>query len=186
MIWLFLGLALWVGAHLFKRVAPGPRAALQDRMGDASKALFAVVLVISVVLMVIGYRAWFAPLAYQPPVWGVHVNNTLMLVAVALFGLGSSKSRLRGALRHPMLTGMLVFALAHLLVNGDWASIVLFGTLGLWAVLEMIVINRAAPGWERPAPGTLAGDLRLIVITLVVYGVITAIHAWLGYWPFPG
>ena len=57
-----------------------------------------------------------------------------MLVAVALIGAGHSKGRARGWLRHPMLTGVVVWAVAHLLVNGDVASLVLFGWLGLWAV----------------------------------------------------
>ena len=40
----------------------------------------------------------------------------------------------RGWLRHPMLTGVVVWAVAHLLVNGDAASLVLFGwPWALWA-----------------------------------------------------
>lgn len=186
MIWLILGLLLWIAAHFFKRYAPSARGRLQDSLGDGSKGVVAIVLVVSIVLMVIGYRSWSAGIAYVPPTWGVHVNNLLMLFAVALLGLGSSKSRLRGALRHPMLSGVVVWAIAHLLANGDWASVVLFGTLGLWALAEMRVINTAEPEWEKPAPGTAAGDVRLIIITLVVYAVIAGIHTWLGYWPFGG
>lgn len=185
MIWLILGLLLWSGGHFFKRYAPAARAGMQDKLGDASKGIVAVVLVISVVLMVIGYRSWFSGLAYVPPSWGIHLNNLLMLIAVALLGLGSSKSRLRGAMRHPMLTGVVVWSIAHLLVNGDWASVILFGGLGLWAIAEMIVINRAVPDWERPEPGTAAGDIRLAIIAVVLFVVIALIHWWLGYWPFP-
>ncbi len=185
MIWLLLGLAIWVAAHMFKRVAPAARAAMQDRIGNASRGIFAVLLVLSVVLMVVGYRAVdFVPV-WQPPAWTVHVNNLLMLAAVALFGLGSSKSRLRGTLRHPQLTGFSLWCIAHLLVNGDLASLILWGVLLVWALAEIPLINAREP---RPAPfegGSLAGDIRLGVITLVVYAVIAAIHTWLGYWPFP-
>ena len=136
--------------------------------------------------MVIGFRTSdFVPV-YDPPAWTRHLNNLLMVVAVVLFGLGSSKSRLRGTLRHPMLLGMLTWAVAHLLVNGDQSSVILFGLLGLWAIVEMVVINRSEPA---PAPftgGSLAGDIRLAVISAVVFAVIAAIHTWLGYWPFPG
>jgi hypothetical protein len=84
-----------------------------------------------------------------------------------------------------MLTGVTVWAIAHLLVNGDAASLVLFGWLGLWAVGSMAVINAREPAWARPAPGPASGDLRLLLITAVIYAVIAAIHTWLGYWPFP-
>ena len=61
----------------------------------------------------------------------------------------------------------------------------LFGWLGLWAVAEMLLINAREPAWVRPAPGTTAGDVRWVVITLVVFAVIATVHTWLGYWPFP-
>ena len=63
-------------------------------------------------------------------------------------------------------------------------KLLLFGGMGLWAVLEMMMINAQDGPWQRPAPGPITGDLRLLAITLVLYGVIGGIHAWLGYWPF--
>lgn len=183
---LILGIALWYGAHLFKRLAPARRAAMTEKMGEAARGPIAFIILISVVLMVIGFRgSEFVPV-YEPPSWGKHANNLLMVFSVILFGLGSSKSRARGMLRHPMLTGMLIWAGAHLLVNGDRDSILLFGGMAVWSVLEMLVINRAEP---RPAPftgGSLAGDIRLLVISAVVFAVITAIHIWLGFNPFTG
>ncbi|MGB0497645.1 MAG: NnrU family protein, partial [Rubricella sp.] len=166
----------------FKRLAPDARAS----MGDKGKGLVAVGVLAGVVLMVIGYRGAEFINVWFPPVWTVHLNNLLMLFAVILFGMGSSKGRARAWLRHPMLTGTLVFAIAHLLVNGDLASIVLFGALGVWAVLEMLVINAREPAWVRPEPGPASGDVRLVIISLVVFAVITGLHSWLGPWPFPG
>ena len=180
MILLILGLALWIAGHAFKRVLPN----LRQRLGDPGKGVSAAIILAGVVLMVIGYRGWDADIAYDPPDWGRHLNNLLMLIAVLLFGLGGSKSTFRGSLRHPMLLGLATWAVAHLLANGDWASVVLFGGLGLWALAEMQVINRAEPEWERPEPGTTAGTLRLMAISAVIYLVIAGIHTWLGYWPF--
>jgi len=186
MIWLYLGLALWIAAHFFKRLAPGARAAMTAKMGMASKGVVAAVLLLALVLIVQGFKASeFVPL-YDPPGWTRHLNNLLMLGAVALFGLGHSKSRLRGMVRHPMLMGLITWGVAHLLVNGDLASVILFGTLGIWAVLQMQMINRAEPAGAPWDGGSLAGDIRLGVITLVIFGVITGVHAWLGVWPFPG
>lgn len=179
---LILGLALWYAGHFFKRAAPG----LREGMGDAGKGVSAVIILAGVVLMVIGYRAWFSDVAYTPPSWGVHLNNLLMLVSVFLFGLGSSKSPLRAKMRHPMLTGVIVWAIAHLLANGDWASVVLFGGLIVWSVLEMVVINAKEPVYHRFEGGSMGGTVRLLVISVVVYAVIAGIHTWLGYYPFAG
>ncbi len=181
---LIFGLILWWAGHLYKRTLPAQRAALTERFGDKSKGIVAVILVLSVVLMVIGYRAAEFSQVYDPPSWGRHLNNLLMLFAVALFGVGGSKSRLRAKMRHPMLTGMLVWAIAHLLANGDAASVVLFGSLAVWAVGEMVIINRAVPTYAPWQGGSPAGDVRLAVISVVLYAVIAGIHTWLGYWPF--
>jgi hypothetical protein len=100
--------------------------------------------------------------------------------------MGSSRGRLRSLLRHPMLTGVIVWAVAHLLVNGDVASLVLFGAMAVWAVTEMAVINATSDGWNRPEPGPASGDIKLAVISVVVFSVIAVIHYLLGHSPFLG
>ncbi|BAQ67893.1 NnrU family protein [Rhodovulum sulfidophilum] len=185
MFLLILGVALWSFAHLFKRLFPGIRAMLDDKLGMASKALFAVPLVVSVVLMVIGYKTAGMPYRFAGPSWLVHVNNTLMLGAVALFGVGSSKSHARQWFRHPMLYGFITWAVAHLLVNWDLASIILFGGLGAWAVAEIVLINRSEKGVTRYTGGTLKGDLRLGGIAIALYVGIILVHFWAGVPPLP-
>ncbi len=183
---LVLGLLLWTAAHVFKRVAPDARAAMQDKMGDASKGVFAILLIGSVVLMVMGYKAADATFFWGRSPATTGINNLLMLGAVALFGLGNSKSRLRKHFRHPMLWGTVVWALSHLLVNGDSASLILFGWIAIWALAEMQLINRAEQDYTPYDGGSPAGDVRLAIITIVVYAVISGIHIWLGYNPFGG
>lgn len=179
---LILGLILWTVSHLFKRVAPGARAALGVGPG---KMLVTVLSLSAVVLMVIGYRrAEFDPVYTPLPGMG-HLNNLLMLIAVFFLGVPHSKGRVKSMLRHPMLIAVVIWAIAHLLVNGDMASIVLFGWLGLWAVVSMLLIN-SREGWTRPAPGPLRGDAINLAISLVVYAVIAGIHIWLGHNPFLG
>jgi uncharacterized membrane protein len=130
-ILLVVGIGSWWAGHLFKRVLPG----LRQRMGERGKGIAALLIVAGLVSMVIGYRGATLDFVYLPPAWGRHVNNAAMLVAVLLLGMGSSKGRMRAWLRHPMLTGVLVWAVAHLLVNGDRPSLLLFGSMGLWAVV---------------------------------------------------
>lgn len=188
MILLLLGLALWWVSHLFPLVARPKRNELAARMGEGPyKGVFALVSLGAVALMVIGYQRSDFEYLYDPPEWGVHLNNLLMLIAVALMGAGSSKSRVKRMIRHPMLTGVIVWAVAHLLVNGDLSSILLFGGLAAWAVAAMFATNARDGAWERPQGGSMAGDIRLGVISVGVFVVIAVIHGYvIGVWPFPG
>ncbi|MBL4812145.1 MAG: hypothetical protein JKX69_07280 [Rhodobacteraceae bacterium] len=179
---LIFGVFLWWAAHLFKRLAPEMRASL----GDRGKGLVAVILFISIVCMVVGFRAAAVVPLYAPVAGIGHLNNLLMLAAVFLMGVGAGKGMLSDKLRHPMLLGTLIFALAHLLVNGDLASLILFGSMALWAVMTMRLISRAEGAWQRPAPGSLRGDLPNVAITLVIFVVAAGIHFWTGHSPFLG
>ncbi len=184
---LIIGLALWVGVHLLKRMAPGVRGALTDRMGQASMGVIALGVVASVILMVIGYRqADFVPV-WQPPSFMVHLNNLLMLVAFYIYGASARKSDkvwIGTKIRHPQLTGFGTWAIAHLLVNGDLASVILFGGLLIWAIVSVRLINAAAGPWTPPPRAAAKSEIILVVITVVMVGIVTAIHNWLGVWPF--
>jgi uncharacterized membrane protein len=184
MYWIILiaGVALWWAAHLFKRVAPARRPA----MGDSGKGAIAIGIGISIVLMVIGYRGTeFIPV-WQPPGFLVHLNNLLMLIAIYLLSPAPKRGKLVSGLRHPMLTGFSVWAIAHLLVNGDLASVLMFGGLLVWAILTARIVNAATPDWQRGPEGTLAKDAMFLVGSVVLLGLFGMIHTWLGVWPFPG
>ncbi|TMV86279.1 hypothetical protein FGG78_19965 [Thioclava sp. BHET1] len=181
MILIIIGLALWVLAHLFQRLAPDLRAS----MGKAGRGVVALVLLLALVLLVIGYHS--TPVAanlFVIPGNG-HINNLLMLIAVIVFGARMSKGVLWTKIRHPMLWAVVIWAVAHILVHNDVASLVLFGGMGIWALVEMAVIN-ASTGWTAPAPGKVKRDLVLVVIAIVMYGAITGIHQALGLNPFAG
>lgn len=181
---LILGVLLWWVAHLTKRLAPAFRASLQERMGDGSKGLFAVLILLSVVLMTLGYQNYTGSFYWGRNAALVGINNLLMLLAVYLFAASGAKTRITRYIRHPQLTAFKAWALSHLLVNGDTASFILFGGLLAWAVVEVIVINRQT---ERPAPADVypvRKEVTAVIATLVVFGLISAVHIWLGYNPF--
>ena len=181
---LILGLILWVAAHFFKRLMPEQRAA----MGDKGKGLVALLVVASLILMVLGYRAAdFIPV-WNPPSFFTHINNLLMLLALWIYGSSAAKGAKAWPAyktRHPQLLGIKVWAFAHLLVNGDLASIILFGGLLAWAVASVIVINRAEPDWTPPAPAGRKTYIRLAVIAAVLFVIIAGLHYALGVSPFP-
>lgn len=175
-----LGLALWWGAHLFKRLAPAARAG----MGDAGKGLVAAGVLAGLVLMVLGYRGVEQVDLWYPPRFLTHLNNLLMMIAVYLFATSVTKTRITGVIRHPQLTAVKTWAVAHLLVNGDLASLLLFGGLLAWAVVEVILINRAEPRPAPPPPAPMSREIGTVLGALVVFGAIAWVHNWLGYWPY--
>ncbi|SMO54871.1 NnrU family protein [Ruegeria faecimaris] len=177
---LILGVALWWAAHLFKRVMPDQRAA----MGKGGAGAVALALLASILLMIFGYRMTdFIPI-WSPPTFLIHVNNLLVLIAIYMMSPAGQKGRLLNKLRHPMLGGMKLWAFAHLLVNGDLASIVLFGGLLAWAVVEVIVINKSEPDWTPGEPGTYGKDAMFFIASIVLLGIIGYIHGLVGPSPF--
>jgi uncharacterized membrane protein len=184
---LVLGVFLWIDAHWIKRLLPNVRVAMDTRIGAGpARGLLSVLIIASLVIMVVGYRGSEIIPVYTPFSWAGHLNNLLMIFAVVCMGMGSSKGRMRTWFRHPMLTGVVVWAVAHLLVNGDLASIILFGGMGFWAFTTRIIINRSEGVWKQPEAGPVSGDIRLLVISAVIFVVIVGIHIWLGYNPFLG
>jgi uncharacterized membrane protein len=130
------------------------------------------------ILTVLGYRAAPYEALYTPPGWAVHLNNLMMLGAVLLMGAAKRANMISHRLRHPMLTGVIVWAAAHLLVNGDLASALLFGGMAVWAVASMALANRR--------PGDRKANVKLVVISGVVYVAIVLIHSFaLGVPTFP-
>lgn len=126
MLQLTLGLAAFSLPHLWKRLAPASRA----RLGEAGKGVVAVLLVAGVWLMSRGYGAWDEPpQLWEPAAWLRPLNNLLVLLGFYFFVASGMRAWGARANRHPQLSGVILWAVAHLLVNGDLASMVLFGGL---------------------------------------------------------
>ena len=181
MTMLMAGLVLWYVSHLMKRLAPGIRAALGDGPG---KGIVSLLSLLSLYLIVRGFRAADVVVLWDPPAFLTHLNNLLMLVAVFLINLRYARGVLRTKIRHPMLNAVKTWAIAHLLVNGDLASVILFGGMFVWALVDMILINRQEPAWNRPAPGPARNDVIYGALSVVLYLAIGWVHTQLGYWPF--
>ena len=184
---LLLGLAHWAGLHLMRSVAPDARAALQNRLGDGSKGVITLGLLASVGLMV--WSANIVPFVtvWSPPGFLTHVNNLLMLLAFYIFLTSATQvgtAFMFGSLKNPQLTGFKVWAAAHLLVNGDLASILLFGGLLAWAVAE-VIFSKRVPGLVDRGTAPISAPLVHLGLVVVVFVGVAAIHA-IWRWPFGG
>lgn len=147
---LILGLVLFIGAHLFvtRRDA---RGRLIARIGEgAYKGLFSLVSAIGVGLIVWGfgrYRAHEWIDVWSPPPWTRHVTITLMLFSMILFVASYIRGRIYTTVKHPMLAGTKLWALGHLIANGDLGSILLFGSFFGWAAVDRVSLKfRTDPG----------------------------------------
>ena len=176
---LITGLALWVVVHLFPAVCKNMRAGIIEKVGlKPYKGMFALTILASVVVIVIGWRSIEPQYLYYPEAWTRHVTFLLVLITFILFSAAKSKTNIKHVLRHPQLTGLVIWSIGHLLANGEDRSIVLFATLGIWAILEIIVINRREGAWQKPEHVPVKNDIKTVVAGVVVYVVIMFLHPY--------
>jgi uncharacterized membrane protein len=169
---LVLGLALFLGAHVFVTLRT-PRAALIKDIGEGRyKGLMALVSLAGLVLIGYGfgqYRATGWIDVWSPPGWTYYITQILMWPASIFVVAAYSRGNIWRALKHPMLVGVKTWAAAHLISNGDLGSIVLFGSFLAWAVYDRITLkHRSDPG----APAIPVGGHRNDTIALVVGTVL--------------
>ena len=188
---LILGLIIFLGMHSIRIYADERRTALRARIGEqAWKGAYALVSLTGFALVIWGFGlARQAPLVvWSPPTAMRHI--AALLTAISFVFLAATyvpRNRIKVRLHHPMLLGVKVWALAHLLANGTLADMVLFGSFLVWAILCF----RAARGRDRAAgtqypAGTMAGTLATVAVGLLAWAVFALwLHALLiGVQPF--
>lgn len=191
MAWLILGLVLFLGAHSVRIVAEGWRSRVMTRMGELPwKGLVALVSIAGFALIVWGYgqaRLETAVL-WTPPRGMAHGASLLMLVAfVLLVAAYVPGNAIKSKLRHPMVLSVKVWALGHLLANGNLADVALFGSFLVWAVLDFRAARRRdREQMLRPAPGRTMPTLITLVLGAAAWaGFAFWAHArWIGVSPF--
>ncbi len=183
---LVLGLVLFLGAHAFS-MARSHRAAAVARIGEGPyKGLYSLLSLAGIVLVSIGYGQYraggYIPV-WDPPVWTRHLALLLVLVAFICFVAAYLPGHIKARLKHPMLAGVKIWALAHLLANGDLGSILLFGSFLVWGVAARISVKRrdvAAQHGGTAAPAGIRNDVLAVAIGTAVYvAFVFWLHPWL-------
>ncbi|HEX7891988.1 MAG TPA: NnrU family protein [Ramlibacter sp.] len=177
---LVLGLVLFLGVHSTRIVAEGWRTSRMESFGEKEyKLLYSLISLGGFALVVWGYglaRQDPVVLWNPPPVWMRHVVSLAMLPSfVLLVAAYVPRNEIKAKLRHPMILGVKVWALAHLVVNNTLADVVLFGSFLLWAVLDFWSVRRR----ERTLATRITGERSRTVIAV---GVGVAAWAVFAFW----
>jgi uncharacterized membrane protein len=163
-------------------LAPQWRDARIGSMGEGSwKGIYSLFAIVGLALIIWGYAQARpeADILYVTPTWTRHIAILLMafsFIAMMAFNLGPS--RIKHYLQHPFLVSIKLWAAAHLLANGDSASVLLFGSFLVWAVWNRIAVSKR--GGQRPAIGPVTNDLAATASGLLLWVLfIWKAHEWL-------
>jgi uncharacterized membrane protein len=170
---LVLGLAVFLATHIFTAYRDA-RQALIARIGEgAYKGIYSLISLIGLVLIVYGYARYRSSEwidVWYPPAWTRHVTVALAWPAMVCVVAAYIPGRIKTTLKHPMLVGIKLWALAHLISNGDLGSVVLFGTLLGYAVFDRISLKRRTDPGGPPIPvGGVKNDIVAVVAGTVLY-----------------
>jgi uncharacterized membrane protein len=183
---LVVGIILFLGVHLIRVVAPGFRQSMVERMGvSAWRGVYSVASILTLILLIYGFgiARTQTTVLYTPPQGMVHL--TLLLMLLALICLTASllpAGYIATKTKHPMVLSVKIWALAHLLVNGDSASVLLFAAFLAWGVVLRISLKRRERAGElvlRPFVSARY-DLLAVIIGAVAWALILfKLHEWI-------
>ncbi len=176
---LIIGVLLWSAVHLVATLRLGVRAWLNDKLGEGPyKGIVTLLLLLSIALIVFGWRSAEFVHLYDPPLWNNPLVLAIMFLSLLLFSASRPGSNIRHFIRNPQLSGLVVWAIAHLSANGDSRSLVLFGGLGLWALVTILLTNRRDGAWEKPALGPWKRDIIGAGVTFVLFSIVAFLHPY--------
>ncbi len=166
-----LGLVVFFAAHVFVTFRAARADAIAKMGQNGYRALFGLVSIAGLALIVWGFGEYHAhaPQIWSPPSFMRHITIGLMLFAVIFFTAAFVPSHIKMKLKHPMLAGIKTWALAHLLSNGDLASILLFGSFLAWGVYARIAAKRRGDLGAIAAPVGWINDVIVVVVGIVIY-----------------
>ncbi len=180
---LVLGVLLWSLVHVLPGLTKDFKKNLVGRIGEYPyKGLFLLFMILSLYLIISGWTSMtpaeseaLATL-YIPPEWGGYAAALLMLVGFILFLAPYPPNNFKRILRHPQLIGMVCWGAGHLMVVGTARSIVLFGGLSIWAIVEIFLINRRDGEWVRPEQVSFMKDLTQVLFSVLVFMAFLFTH----------
>jgi len=182
---LAIGVVLWSIVHFLPAIAVDLKKNLVNRFGEYGyKGGFTLLMVVAIYLMVSGWKAAVpeaSDLIFTPPEWGGYAAGLLVLVGFVLFLAPYPPNNVRRMFRHPQLIGFICWGVGHLLSNGEPRSVLFFGGLTVWAIVEIVLLNRRDGAWTRPEKVPLLKDFAMILFSVLAYiGFLYTHHLLFG------
>ncbi len=181
MIWLILGLILFLGMHSVRMAIPGLREVLWQAWGEGAwKGIHTAVSLLGFILIIWGFGLTREQgiQVYEPPVWGRHVTLLLMFFSFSLLPFNMRSTRLRPLIKNPFLLAVALWSIGHLLANGDLASVLLFGAFLLWTLANRLSLTRR-PDVPPEAVPLMQDIIAVGVVWLVYLLFMFVLHEWL-------
>lgn len=170
---LIIGIVIFVGAHLLVMLLPGLRDGLHNRLGEGPyKGVFSLVSLLGLGLIIYGFYTTRGMLEgtdylYTPASWARHSAMTLVLLAFIFVGASHGKGYLKRWLKQPMSIGIGLWAVAHLMANGDRPGVVMFAAILGLAVIDIVLSS--ARGKVPVHEPRLRSDIIAVIVGVVLY-----------------
>jgi len=181
---LIAGIIIFFGSHSVIIFRPRLRDAIIERFGvSGNRVLMSLLSLLGLVLIIWGYgQARHDPIMiYYPPLWTRHLTLTLMLLSFILFAAVIFSGRIKYYVRHPVLFATLLWAVAHLLSNGTFADILLFGSFLIWSLADLWSLRyRSGEEIRLTASSAIRNDVFAVILGLLLYTTfVFGLHEWL-------
>lgn len=149
---------------------------LKAKLGEKLyKAIYSLIVLLSVYLMVIGYQQWDADIIWSALPQARIMAIVIMLGAIILIMASQIKSNISRLAKNPMLLGVLLWAIAHLMKNTTQADLMLFGFFAAYSLFAMrFATNKTKKSVTESLP--ISSDIKVIIAGIVLYIIIFAIH----------
>ncbi len=178
---LILGLVLFFSVHVMSTV-PSLKGAFTKVVGAKGyKPAYALLSIVGLVLIIIGYgdKPVLSVPEWVAPSWARHVMMPALLIAIILQPAAHMPTNIKRFTRHPMLWGVVIWAGMHLWLNGDRASILLFGSFLVYSLWAMFSANaRGAKKQNKKVP--LKKDIAVVMAGTTAFVVIVVCHKWIA------
>jgi len=178
-----LGLFIWVAVHLFPSVLPNKRQLLIKRLGNnAYQGIFALIILVGLILIVLGWRTSVATHLFTP-IELLRLPSVILIIIgfILLVAANFSDTRFKRIIRHPQLTGVFIWAIAHFMMNGDSRSVLLFSVIATWCVVSVLTINHREGAWIKPDTTASWGkETGIVLAGIVISAIMIYFHSYVS------
>ncbi len=175
---LILGIIIFFSIHLVP-ISP-LKNILINRLGENKyKGLYSLIALVGLLIIIYGFgHADFYPV-WDPLPYSREIALVLMPISMVLLAAANVQTNIKRYIKHPMLVAILVWSFVHLIGNGDLRSIILFASFGVYALID-IIFSKKVLTTNNTTNYTLAKDIIVIIIGLLIYAVIVYFHQYIA------